>query len=230
MQLQFNPMQVGYFIARLNRFVALVELNGQEVEAHVATSGRLGELLVPGAEVLLEPSATAKRRTPYSLRLVKYQSTWVCIDAQVPNFLVRKAVNQKTLKPFRRCQLERSEPKYEHGRFDFLLQENGQPVLLEVKSVTLVEGEIALFPDAPTERGARHLKHLASFRQEGYRCAVLFIVQRDDAVYFAPNDKRDSAFAQALRHAVADGVEVYAYDCKVKPEEILLGKRLPVLV
>ena len=230
MQLQFNPMQVGYFVERLNRFVALVKLNDQKVEAHVATSGRLGELLVPGAEVLLEPSSSAKRRTRYSLRLVKYRNTWVCIDAQVPNILVRKALKQNALKPFVYCRFERSEPKYEHGRFDFLLREKEKPVLLEVKSVTLVEAKTALFPDAPTERGARHLKYLAALRQEGYRCAVLFVVQRDDAIYFAPNQKRDPAFARALRHAVAGGVEVYAYACQVMPEEIALTGRLPVLV
>ena len=226
----FKPTQTAYFKERLNRFVAVVELNGEPVQAHIATSGRLGELLVPGAEVLLEASTSKTRRTPFSLRAVRYQDIWVSIDAQLPNRLMRQILVASELPPLVDCQFIRSEPSYSQGRFDFLLESAGQPVFVEVKSVTLVEGGIALFPDAPTERGRRHLNNLTVLCSEGNRCAVIFVVQRSDATACAANRQTDPAFAEALAQAVHGGVETYAYGCTVDPGGVTLKERLPVLV
>jgi sugar fermentation stimulation protein A len=187
--------------------------------------------LVPGASVRLEPSRSALRKTAFSLRVVEYEGVWVSIDAQVPNKLIRKALANRILQPFQDLEFVRSEPAYKNGRFDFMLTEQtGRKVYLEVKSVTLVERECGFFPDAPTERGRRHLQHLADLVQAGSRCAVVFVIQRHDVKWFQPNYRTDPAFAEALRQAVSCGVEVYAYRCHVSPAGISLGERLPVLV
>jgi sugar fermentation stimulation protein A len=230
MQVSFKPTIPGHFLERVNRFVALVESEGRVGHAHIATSGRLWELLVPGAALLLERTDDPNRRTAFNLRAVKHRGTWVSIDAQLPNKLLRRALTEQALAPFAGCLFVRSEPSYGSGRFDFLLNDAGQPVYIEVKSVTLVEESIGLFPDAPTERGRRHLQHLAEFTAEGYRTAVVFVIQRDDADSFAPNQKTDPAFACALRQACTAGVEVYAYRCRIQPFGIVLADRLPVMV
>ncbi|EEG77830.1 sugar fermentation stimulation protein [Dethiobacter alkaliphilus AHT 1] len=226
----FLPTVPGVFVRRLNRFVAEVEYGGQLWQAHIATSGRLGELLVPGAEVLLEKSAKKNRRTAYSLRVVRYQGVWVSIDAQIPNRLVAKGLQEGLLPPFAECEFIRSEPAYAGGRFDFLLSDAGQATYVEVKSVTLVEEKVGLFPDAPTERGRRHLQHLGELAKGGCRCAVIFVIQRDDAEAFTPNERTDPAFAGELRQAVAHGVEAFAYRCQVRPAGITLTESVPVLV
>ena len=227
----FPPTEPGVFVERLNRFVALVEIDGNRTQAHIATSGRLWELLVPGARLLLEKSKNPKRRTPYSLRAVWHNRVWVSIDAQIPNRLMGNVLRSGELSPFADCRYVRSEPAYGGGRFDFLLADNvGRPVYLEIKSVTLVEQRTGLFPDAPTERGRRHLKHLATVAADEGRAAVIFVIQRDDADWFAPNVKTDPEFGAALRFAAVAGVEVYAYRCCVEPEGITLGKRLPVMI
>jgi sugar fermentation stimulation protein A len=230
MQLSFKPVVTGLFVERLNRFVALAEIAGERVFAHIATSGRLRELLVPGANLLLEASGDANRKTAYNLRAVWHNEVWVSLDAQVPNKLLNKAFRAGTFPPLASCDFVRSEPAYGGGRFDFLLSDEGQPFYIEIKSVTLVEQGTALFPDAPTERGRRHLGHLGSAVAEGYRAAVIFVIQREDAINFAPNHWTDPAFALALRRAAAAGVDVYAYRCRVNPAGIELAERVPVMI
>ena len=230
MRIKFKPTIPAIFTARLNRFVALVQLNGSVSQAHIATSGRLHELLVPGASVLLEKSNSLLRKTQFSLRAVEYDGVWVSIDAQVPNRLVEKALRSRELLPFAGCDFIRREPAYSGGRLDFLLSEEGKDVYIEVKSVTLVEGRTALFPDAPTIRGRRHLVCLQELAQSGCRAAVLFVVQREDACCFAANSATDPLFADELRDAVAGGIEAYAYGCKVEAAQIILLERLPVMV
>ncbi|MBS4021793.1 MAG: DNA/RNA nuclease SfsA [Dethiobacter sp.] len=219
----------GVFIARPNRFVALVSVGDSVSRAHIATSGRLHELLVPGARVLLE-RAPDGRRTEFSLRAVEYNGVLVSIDAQLPNRLLEKALKGRELPPFADCEFLRREPAWGSGRLDFLLLESGNAVYIEVKSVTLVEGKTALFPDAPTERGRRHLHSLLTIARGGQRAAVIFVVQREDAAVFAPNSATDPYFAAALQEAVAGGVEVYAYRCRVEKDYIELLQRLPVMV
>ncbi len=232
MKLVFNSTLIGSFIERLNRFVGVVALEqeGEHVNAHIATSGRLQELLVAGAPALLEKSLQPERRTQYNLKAVMHNGGWVSIDAQAPNRLIEKALRYGALPAFSRCEFIRREPPHGSGRLDFLLMDNGRPVYIEVKSVTLMESGVALFPDAPTERGRRHLDDLSSLVKDGFRAAVIFVVQREDAGSFAPNGRTDVSFAAALLRAAAAGVEIYAYRCLVKEDGIMLGERLPVMI
>lgn len=230
MHITFKPTIPGRFVERLNRFVALVEHGSSRSSAHIATSGRLWELLVPGASVLLEKSSDPNRRTAFTLRAVEHQGVWVSIDAQIPNQLLGRAFREGALPPFAGCRFVRSEPAYGNGRFDFLLSAEGQPLYIEIKSVTLVENRTGLFPDAPTERGRRHLGHLAAAVAEGNKAAVIFVIQRQDADRFAANNATDPAFAAALRQAATAGVDIYAYRCHVQPDGIVLADRVPVMV
>ncbi|KAF1086681.1 Sugar fermentation stimulation protein A [Sporotomaculum syntrophicum] len=216
------------FLARPNRFTALIDLAGREVAAHVPSTGRMRELLVPGAIVYLQPSNSWTRRTKFTLLLVKYQGIWVSIDSLLPNRLFYHMIMRGVLPEFKEFTSARREFRYRDGRIDFWLGSDHSQCLVEVKYVTLVENGEARFPDAPTKRGARHINELSLARSEGYRTAVIFIVQREDGVYFKPNDTSDPLFGQALRSAKHNGVEVYAFCCQVNKREITLKGQIPV--
>lgn len=223
------PLLPGRLLCRPNRFLAVVDVAGKETEAFVADPGRLAELLYPGAEVYLAPSAKEGRRTRFDLRLARAGEELVSVDSRVPNQLSGKLLRSQHLPPFAAYTSVQAEPKAGGGRFDFLLAGNGQPpCYLEVKSCTLVREGLALFPDAPTARGARHARELGDLVARGYRAAVMFMVQRRDALAFSPNDPLDPAFGLALRQAASAGVEIYAYTCHVTLERIALAGEIPV--
>ena len=236
------------FVKRDNRFQVTVRVEGQLVWAHLPNSGRLRELLVPGQRVLLAAAQAPGRLTSYDLLLVDLDRTLVSIDARLPSRLLYETLRQVYPERSRRAQDEalqaglleefagyaevRREVTYGQSRLDLALDggPDGGRCFIEAKSVTLVEDGVALFPDAPTQRGRRHLGELARARAEGHRAAVVFVVQRDDATRFSPHDKADPAFSQALREAAQAGVEVYAYKCRVSEKEITLNALLPVAV
>lgn len=219
----------GRFVARDNRFRVTIDLEGDPVWAHLPNSGRLGELLVPDRRVLLAERAGAKRKTRYDLCLVELDGTWVSVDARLPNDLVEEALGAGQIAPLSGYSTVRREVPFGNSRLDFLLQATGRrPCLVEVKSVTLVLDELGCFPDAVTARGRRHVNELAESLQAGYRSAVLFVVQRDDAIGFRPHDESDPAFGRALRAAAARGVEVYCYGCQVAPGSVQIVDALPV--
>lgn len=218
------------FIKRLNRFVARVEVANREALAHVPSSGRMQELLVAGARVYVTPNQGAKRRTDYKLLLVYYGDTLVSIDSLLPNRLLNQAFRQGKIPGFTQYTTVRREFPYRQGRLDFLLTSNGERCLVEVKSVTLVENGEARFPDAPSVRGARHLEELALALGEGYRAAVMFVVQRGDGTSFAPYDERDPHFSSTLRRVRQAGVEVYALGCTVGLEAIRIDGNIPVVM
>jgi sugar fermentation stimulation protein A len=214
------PLQPARFVRRENRFRAIVERDGQLLAAHVPNSGRLGELFTPGAAVWVAmASAGAARKTGCHLALVEYAGTLVSVDARLPNRLVAEALAAGRLAPLAGYATVRPEVQTGASRLDFLLSDGPDPdqprCWLEVKSVTLVEDGCALFPDAPTERGVKHLEELAALRRAGERVAVGFVVQRSDAVRFAPHPTADLAFAATLRQVQGEGVEVYAWRCAV---------------
>lgn len=221
------------FLERPNRFVARVRLaDGAEVPVHVASSGRMVEILVPGAPAMVELTAAppeAGRKTAGRLVMVQAGHTWVSVDTSLPGKIFRQAVAFGTCAPFAGYTTIRPEYKYGHSRIDFLLTAPElPPCLVEVKSVTSVLTDpdgvrVARFPDAPTERGAKHLRELAAARREGYRTAVCFIIQRDDAEAFGPYDAIDPAFGHGLREAAALGVEVYAFASHISPDGATLG-------
>ena len=246
--MQLESLVEGVFEQRLNRFAATVELEGRPAMVHVANSGRMRELLRQGARCLLAPKASAGRKTAYDLALVEVAldravgearaeyggsapgRVLVSADARLPPALLWEAFHEGRLPPFAGFVTGRREVVYGDSRLDLLLSGPGGACFIEVKSVTLVEDGVALFPDAPTERGRRHLGALVRAVEEGYRAAAVFVIQREDARACAPHDTADPAFGRALREAVATGVEAYAYVCRVTRREIRLAHAVPVLL
>ncbi len=219
----------GRFLARDNRFRVTVEVDGQAVWAHLPNSGRLGELLVPGRRALLVERPGPHRKTDYDMALIEFKGRWVSVDARLPNELVAEALHEGALALLAGYSAVRREVTWGRSRFDFLLDAPDRRLcLLEVKSVTLVVDGLGCFPDAVTARGRRHVEELAEAVEAGYRAAVTFVVQRDDAVGFRPHDESDPEFGRALRAAARCGVEVYAYGCRVEPGRVEIERALPV--
>ncbi len=223
-----GPLVEGRFVRRLNRFAALVEIDGMHEWVHVRNSGRLHELFSPGRPVLLEGAGTAGRRTRYTLALVRLPVGYVSADAHLPNALVAEALRRRAIPGLRAYRILRREPAMGERRADFLLARGSRQCLLEVKSVTLIERGVALFPDAPTLRGRAHLEHLMAWRRRGQGAAVLFVIQRRDAEAFRPNHDADPQFSRTLRHASRAGVRIIAMTCQVGPPGIRLATRVPV--
>jgi len=230
MQFEQTPTP-AVFVRRDNRFRVTVEVDGREVQAHLPNSGRLTELLIPGRQVWLGPACAAARRTGYDLLLVEHDGLLVSVDARLPNRLLREALMAGGLPPFPEVSALRSEVPRGASRLDFLLDAtDGPPIWIEAKSVTLVEDDVALFPDAPTARGRRHLIELQDAVAAGDRAAVVFVVQRDDASAFAPHPMADPAFRTELREASRRGVSVHAVACRVGVCSIEVSHPLPVLL
>ncbi len=222
------PLVKAVFLRRDNRFLVTVELEGKPVHAHLPNSGRLRELLSPGREVYLTPMRHPGRKTAFDLKLVRVGQTLVSADARLPPLLLQEAIERGELPEFAGYPRIEHEPRFAGGRLDLLLVGAGSTCFVETKSVTLVEKGVALFPDAPTARGRRHLEKLASLVAQGYRAVVAFVVQRDDASVFAPNAEADPAFAATLEEVHSAGVEVRAYRCHVTLEEIRITGILPM--
>ena len=223
------------FISRPNRFTVIAARDGQRLAAFLADPGRLTELLQPGAELYLAPvPARQGRKTALDVILLRRGDTFISLDSRLPNRLFAAAFQAGRLDPFKTYRKLQAEVRAGASRLDFLLMAEEQggkpareelpPCYVEVKSVTLVAGAgVALFPDAPTSRGTRHLQELMALRSKGYRAAVVFIIQREDAISFAPNEVTDPLFARTLGEAAAAGVEVYAYRCHITQAAAGLG-------
>ncbi len=199
------------FIRRPNRFVAQCELDGQEVTVHVKNTGRCRELLVPGTIVWLTKSDNPARKTAYDLVAVDKGTRRINMDANAPNAAFGEYARAGKFLPD--TVSVRAEVKYGASRFDFCLQAGEKTHYVEVKGVTLEEDGVVRFPDAPTERGVKHLKELQAAAAAGYGAHVVFVIQMDDVRYFEPNDRTHEAFGQTLRAAAQDGVQVHAYWC-----------------
>jgi len=215
------------FVARPNRFLSKVRIKGQIYDAHVPDPGRLEELLLPGARVLVEPKTGAQRKTKFATVMVYAGAELVSINSQLPNRFVRFCLDRGAIPEFAGWQVKRQEYTLGSSRFDFLLQQSGREQLLEVKSATLVEDGTVRFPDAVTARGTRHVQHLAAAITPQRSAAVLFIVQRSDGQRFEPHWGRDPVFALALQQAVAQGVQLVIYTTHIQPDAILLGRSIP---
>lgn len=224
------PLQKAIMVYRLNRFVAEIDTGEEVARAHVPSSGRMKELLFPGAAVYVARNTRTGRKTSYRILLAEYRGVLVSIDSLLPNRLTRRALLDGRIAELRGYEYIRPEARYRNSRFDFYLSGPAGECYLEVKSVTLVDNGVALFPDAPSARGARHLEELASAAREGKRAAVLFVIQRVDADCFRPNDTADPVFGAALRRAADAGVEVMALKCVVEKTKVILDKRIPVLI
>ena len=223
--MQYRHMVPGTFLTRPNRFIAHIEIDGQEEIVHVKNTGRCRELLPAGAQVWCQKSDNPKRKTLYDLIAVQKGQRLINMDSQAPNAAVKEWLLSGGLGP-----AENVRPETVHGdsRFDFSFTLNGQPCFLEVKGVTLEEDGICAFPDAPTERGAKHLHGLQLAVEEGFGAYALFVIQMENVRYLRPNDLTDPAFGKALRDAAANGVQVLAVDCRVTPDTMVIGDFVPV--
>lgn len=234
--------QPATFLERPNRFriEARLHASGEEISAHCPDPGRLRELLIPGVTVHVSPATNPNRKTAWDLRFVEHPESGqlISLDSRLPNQLFAEGLAQGFFAPFRGAREVRREVSIAppaHGgvrsRFDYqLVDREGRVCWIEVKSATLVVDGRALFPDAPTERGRRHVSELTALATGGERAAVVFIVQRPDANALAPNRETDPAFAQALAAARTAGVEVYAYTCELTTAEIRLAREIRVEV
>lgn len=226
--MRYHAVSQGRFLDRPNRFIAHVELGGETVVCHVKNTGRCRELLVPGAAVYVERAANPGRKTLYDLIAVEKQGLLINMDAQAPNKVFGEWAAGGGFLPG--LTGIRPESTWEDSRFDFLLEGGQGPCFVEVKGVTLEEGGEARFPDAPTERGVKHLRGLQRAAAQGWRAAVFFVIQMKGVTHVRPNDATHPAFGAALREAASHGVEVYARDCLVTPESLVLDAPVPVLL
>lgn len=226
-----QPIIKGRFIERPNRFIAKVDIDGSTETVHVKNTGRCRELLVPDATVYLEHWDTDKRKTKYDLIAVEKGERLINMDSQAPNKVAAEYL--RTLFPD--CTLLKAEVKHGNSRFDFYMERPATAVgadsirpqspdnekwFIEVKGVTLEENDVARFPDAPTERGVKHIEELISCMDEGYRSMILFVVKMKGITHLEPNDRTHPQFGEALRRAAAAGVEIRAVDCIVTPDSV----------
>ena len=218
-------MVPGVFLARPNRFIAKIEIGGHVATVHVKNTGRCRELLPAGAQVWCQESSNPNRKTKFDLITVRKGDRLINMDSQAPNIAAGEWLRAGGL-----GQIQNLKAETFHGdsRFDFAFMKDGRQCFLEVKGVTLETDGVCAFPDAPTERGVKHLKGLTELAQEGYGAYVLFVIQMADVKYLRPNDATDPAFGAALREAARNGVQVLAMDCAVT--ENTMDLRLPVLV
>ncbi|TLM98003.1 DNA/RNA nuclease SfsA, partial [bacterium] len=226
------PLYRGTLLRRYKRFLADVQLaDGSTITVHCPNSGSMMGCAQPGSTVLLSHSGNPARKYPFTWELVEVGSTWVGINTGRPNSLVREAICEGTVQELAGYDAIRPEVRYgKNSRIDLLLSGPGGACYVEVKNVTLVDGETALFPDAVTERGQKHLLELMQVVREGGRGVIFFVVQREDARCVAPADRIDPEYGRLLRTAVESGVEALAYLARVAPEEICLTRRLPILL
>lgn len=224
--MKYENIVEGTFLSRPNRFIAMVEIQGREEKVHVKNTGRCRELLIPGTKVFLEEHDNPNRKTKYSLIGVMKGNVLVNMDSQAPNKVVGEWLSAGGI--YQNLTLLKAEQKYGTSRFDFYMEGDGKRAFVEVKGVTLEEHHISRFPDAPTERGVKHIKELIQCMKEGYEAYIVFVIQMKGVKSFEPNDKTHREFGGALRKAVKKGVHVLAVDCQVKKDELEIDQMIPV--
>ena len=223
--MRYENMTPGIFLARPNRFIAHVQLDGQVEICHVKNTGRCRELLVPGCTVYCQRSGNPNRKTKFDLIAVRKGERLINMDSQAPNAAAGEWLAAGGLGEISEL---RAEVKQGDSRFDFSFVKDGKRCFLEVKGCTLENDGVCAFPDAPTERGAKHIRGLTRLVQEGYGAYILFVIQMADVKYIRPHDETDPEFGRALREAAKNGVTVLAMDCAVDVDRMEV--RLPVLV
>ncbi|MBQ4572544.1 MAG: DNA/RNA nuclease SfsA [Clostridia bacterium] len=222
--MKYNNIVKGEFVDRPNRFIANVIINNKVEVCHVKNTGRCKELLVKGNTVYLQKSDNLNRKTKYDLIAVLKGNRLINMDSQVVNFVALEYIPNL----FENIRLIKPEYKYGNSRFDIYLETDNEKILIEVKGVTLENNGVVRFPDAPTERGVKHLKELQKAVTGGYKAYVMFVVQMSDVKYFEPNSETHPEFAEELRKARNNGVIPLACDCAVTPDSIEIRK--PILI
>lgn len=218
------------FLERPNRFIALVDIDGNVQKAHVKNTGRCRELLIPGTDVFLEESDNPARKTKYSLIAVNKGGRLINMDSQVPNVVVAEYIKNGGIfgkEAAKRIEIYR-EKTYKDSRFDIYAKLDDREIFIEVKGVTLEENNTARFPDAPTQRGIKHIRGLTDAVCNGYEAYIVFVIQMKGAECFEPNDRTQKDFGEALVLAKASGVKILAFDCFVTPDSIEISESVPV--
>ena len=231
--MKYEKIVSARFLSRPNRFVAQVLLNGKEVPVHVKNTGRCRELLVPDSVVYLEDFSyrQGKRKLLYDLVAVRKGNLLINMDSQAPNKVAGEALENGSIKLLGMSELTiiRPEKIYGDSRFDFYIEDkNGEKGFVEVKGVTLENKGIASFPDAPTERGVKHINELVSAMENGYHSYVLFVIQMSGMKKFTPNDMTHREFGDTLRYAAKKGVHILACECAVTPDSMEITKTVPI--
>ena len=224
--MRYTNIMAGKFLARPNRFIAHVEIAGREEIVHVKNTGRCKELLLPGATVYVQHFPEGKRKTKYDLIAVEKQNLLINMDSQAPNKVVQEWLERE--EPFGKMTYLKPECRHGASRFDFYLETATKKMFIEVKGVTLEENGVVLFPDAPTERGVKHVQELCHCLEQGYEAAIIFVVQMSGSRYFTPNRRTHAAFAEALERAEACGVRLLALTCAVTPDSLTINGQIPI--
>ena len=223
----YENMTTGTFLARPNRFIAHIEIDGVVEICHVKNTGRCRELLPAGAKVWCQRAANPNRKTKFDLITVQKGHRLINMDSQAPNIATHQWLLDGGL-----GEISELKAEYTHGdsRFDFSFVKDGTQCFLEVKGVTLENDGVCAFPDAPTERGTKHLHGLTQAVSQGFGAYVLFVIQMADVKYLHPNDVTDPNFGTALREAAANGVNIIAMDCTVTEDTMTISKEIPVIL
>ena len=226
--MQYENILQGKFISRPNRFIAHIEINGKVEICHVKNTGRCKELLIPGVIVFVQESNNPKRKTKFSLIGVIKEKRIINMDSQVPNKVVHEWILKGNL--FTDVILIKPETKYNKSRFDFYIETKNKKAFIEVKGVTLEDQGIVRFPDAPTERGVKHVRELCDCIKEGYEAYIIFVIQMKNVIHFEPNSETHKEFAEALKEAKKQGVHIIAVDCNVNENSIDIVDYVKVVV
>lgn len=226
--MKYERIETGRFLERPNRFIAYVEISGKKEIVHVKNTGRCAELLVPEATVYVQKSDNPERKTQWDLIAVKKGKRVVNMDSQIPNKVVEEWIRKGNLFP--NATLIKPETTFGNSRFDLYIESGKRKIFMEIKGVTLEDQGVVRFPDAPTERGVKHVEELVEAVKAGYEAYIFFVIQMSDATYFAPNMKMHAAFGEALQKAKKFGVNVLAYECQVEKDSIEITKEVPVVL
>lgn len=219
------------FIRRPNRFQAYVIVNGEEIMVHVPNTGRCREILIPNCDIILRKEDNPTRKTKFDLIAGYKDGKLINIDSQVPNKIIQEALVNKKIKELQKFSTIEREKTYGNSRFDFKLSNDKDEIYyLEVKGVTLEEDGHCMFPDAPTERGTKHVLELIEVKNKGMGSGIMFLIQLQDASSFSLNEKMDKKFSEAVKFAVENGVDIFAYNCNVTENSIELHERVKIII
>ncbi len=222
----YDNMLTGVFHSRPNRFIAIVEIEGLMETCHVKNTGRCRELLIPGVTVYVQESDNPSRKTKYSVIGVIKEKRIINMDSQAPNKAVKEWLQRGGL--FKNITYLRSEKTYGNSRFDFYIETREEKIYMEVKGVTLEDNGIVLFPDAPTERGIKHIRELCQCKRDGFEAYLVFVIQMKGVEYFKPNDVTSPEFGEALREAAKQGIHILAVDCLVTMDSMEIRDEVPI--
>lgn len=228
--MQYEQIEPGYFLKRPNRFIAHVMREEREEVVHVKNTGRCKEILVPGTTVYLEKAKNKNRKTNYSLVSAYKGENLINIDSLAPNQVVYEGLHENKVDLYQNLSLIKREVTYKQSRFDIYFEKGDQCGFIEVKGVTLEKDGVAMFPDAPTERGTKHVYEMIDSVKQGYLGCIFFLIQLKGVKQFTPNSIMDPKFSEALSSAYAQGVKIVAYDCEVTPRSIILSKKIKVVI